>query len=47
MAGRLVSAGLATLHELQTVYTLEDAFALDEILTIRNYHDWLSSKDSK
>lgn len=46
LTGRLVSAGIATLHELRTVYSLEDAYLLDEVLTVRNYHTWLANKES-
>lgn len=44
LIGRIVSAGLASLHELQTTYSLEDAMMLDEILAISNYHSWLATK---
>ena len=43
LIGRLVASGLASLHELQTVYDLEDAMQLDEVLTLRNYHSWLAT----
>lgn len=34
MIGSIVSRRLATLHELQTIYSLEDAFNLYEIILI-------------
>ena len=43
LIGRLVGSGLASLRELQTVYDLEDAMQLDEVLTLRNYHSWLAT----
>lgn len=46
MCGRLIVAGFATLHELKTVYTLEDAYALDEALYLKNYHEWLVNKQA-
>ena len=46
MIGRLVSAGMATLNELQTVYSLQDAMQLDEILKIRTYHEWLATRQN-
>ena len=46
LLGRLVSSGLASLAELQTVYSLEDAMQLDEILKIRTYHEWLATKEN-
>lgn len=42
--GRIISAKLATLHELQTIYTLEDAYRLDEILLVDNYNTWLVNR---
>ena len=47
LSGRIVSAGLASLVELKTVLTYEDALNLDEILTLRNYHQWLASKQAR
>ena len=46
LIGRLVSAGMATLNELQTVYSLQDAMQLDEILKIRTYHEWLATRQN-
>ncbi len=47
ICGALVSARMATLAELKTVYTLEDAFMLFEILQIQNYNDWVIQAQSK
>lgn len=44
LIGRLVSSGMASLAELQTIYALEDAMRLDEILKLRNYHEWLATR---
>ena len=44
LAGRLVSARLASLAELKTVLTYEDAVNLDEVLLLENYHKWLAAK---
>ena len=44
LIGRLVSGGMASLIELQTVYSLEDAMQLDEIPKIKNYHEWLATR---
>lgn len=46
LIGNLVSGGMATLAELQTIYTLEDAFMLQEVLLLKNYHSWLSTKQN-
>ena len=37
--GVLISQKLATLNELQTVYSLEDAYLLYEIITVDSYND--------
>lgn len=47
LTGRLVSAGMASLRELSEDYSLEDAMQLDEIVTLRSYHQWLATKDVK
>ena len=41
LIGRLISSKLATLKELQTDYSLEDAYNLFEVLTVDNYNDQL------
>lgn len=40
--GTLVSARLATLHELQTVYGVEDAYNLLEVLKIDMHNEWVT-----
>ena len=37
---------MATLHELRTIYTLEDAYKLDEIISVKLYNEWVSYKVS-
>ncbi len=44
MTGRLIASGMATLQELRTVYTLEDAFLMDEALSVRQYNEWCAAK---
>lgn len=44
VCARLISAKLATLKELQTDYSLEDAYRLDEIATVDAYHSWLATR---
>ena len=34
----VVSSGLATLHELQTVYGVEDCYNLAEIVSVDNHN---------
>ena len=36
--GCLISAGKATLHELETVYSLEDAFLMMEVLVVDHHN---------
>lgn len=38
---------MATLHELATVYTLEDAYDLYEILAVTKYNEYLAIEDAK
>jgi hypothetical protein len=45
--GRLISARLASLAELKTVLTYEDAVNLDEVLLLDNYHKWLAAKQAE
>jgi hypothetical protein len=41
--GTLISNKLATLNELQTVYGLEDAYLLYEILSVNSYNERIIS----
>ena len=43
LCARLIESGLATMRELKTDLSLEEAYQLDEILTLRNYHQWLGA----
>ena len=47
LVGVLVGRRLATLHQLQTVYSLEDALNLLEIVSVQNYNDWALNEESK
>lgn len=40
----MISSKLATLHELQTVYGVEDLYNLLEIVAVDNYNQMLASK---
>jgi len=44
LTGQIISSGKATLHELRTVYTLEDAFMIWEADIIPKYNEWLAAK---
>jgi hypothetical protein len=47
LIGTLVSNKMATLHELKTVYTLDDAYDLFEILSVSRYNEFLAIEDAK
>lgn len=38
---------MATLHELSTVYSLEEARQLYEVLVVNNFNEWLAYKQSE
>ena len=44
MIGVIISRRLATLYELQTVYSLDDAADLYEIAAVNNYNEWKASE---
>ncbi len=39
-----MSRGLATLHELQTIYGLRDLYNLVEIVVVDSHNEWLAAK---
>jgi hypothetical protein len=45
--GIIISKRLATLHELDTVCSLEDALNLLEIITVENYNQWWAQQSRK
>lgn len=45
--GVLISQKIATLHELKTVYSYEDAIYMYEALMVPKYNEWLSLERSK
>lgn len=42
MLGVIISRKLATLHELQTIYSIDDALTLYEIAAVNAYNEWRS-----
>lgn len=44
LCANLIASKMATLCELQSVYSLEDAFRLDEIARVNSYNAWIASK---
>lgn len=43
----LISAGMASLHDLRTIYTYADALDLLEVLNVRNYNQWAALEAAK
>lgn len=44
LAARLINGKMATLHELQTVYSFKDMLYLDEVLNLQEEHNYLQNK---
>ncbi len=47
MAGVIIAEGKATLNELKTIYSIEDAFNLYEIIAVTRYNEFLAIEHSK
>ena len=47
MLAVIITRKLATLYELQTVYSLDDAADLYEIAAVNNYNEWKSAEEVK
>ena len=47
MLGVIITRQLATLYELQTIYSLDDAADLYEIAAVNNYNEWRSMEEAK
>lgn len=45
--GAIVASGKATLNELRTIYTLEEAFDLWEIIAVTRYNEHLAIKHAE
>lgn len=45
--GCIISTDKATLHELETVYTLEKAFLIWEAVMVTRYNEWLAVEAAK
>lgn len=43
----VMSEGLATLQELQTVYSYRDLMLLSEIAMVNNYNEWCAYKSAE
>lgn len=47
MIASLIGAKMATLHELSTIYSLEEARQMYEVLMVDHYNEWLSYRVSE
>lgn len=45
--GTLIGKNMATLNDLDTIYSLPDALNMLEIVTVQNYNDWAAMEASK
>lgn len=45
--GAILADGKATLKELQTIYTLEDAFIMWEIIAVTRYNEYLAAQHAQ
>jgi hypothetical protein len=45
--GAIVADGKATLNELKTIYTLEDAFLMWEVIAVTRYNEYLAMEHAK
>ena len=43
----LIATHYATLHELETVYSLEDALNLNEVLQVQTYNEEVNAKRAR
>lgn len=46
LIGSIVANKYATLHELKTIYTLEDAYDLFEIIAVSRYNEHMAIEDA-
>ena len=42
LMGLLIARKVATLHELQTVYSYEEALNMAETIAVQNYNEWVA-----
>ena len=45
--GAIVAEARATLNELKTIYSLEDAFLLFETIAVTRYNEYLAAKHAQ
>jgi hypothetical protein len=45
--GAVIAEGKATLHELRTIYTLEDALDMWEIIAVTRYNEQLAMEHAE
>ena len=47
VVGALVAEGRASLHDLKTIYSVEDAMDLWETVAIPRYNEWLAAEAAR
>ena len=47
MIAAVIADGKATLHELKTVYTLEDLYTMWEVIAVTRYNEFVTIEASK
>lgn len=47
MVGQIIYQKVATLHELQTVYTLEDLYIMYEAIAVPMYNEYMQIEKTK
>lgn len=47
MVASIIGQHMATLHELDTVYSYEDALNMSEILIVKNYNEWAAYDEAE
>ncbi len=45
--GAIIAEGKATYHELRTVYTLEDALLIYEVIAVTRVNEYLAAKEAQ
>jgi len=45
--GTIIAEGKATLHELKTIYSLQDMYDLYEIIAVQRYNEHLAYEHAK
>lgn len=47
LMGVIIARDKASMYELETVYSYEDALNFAEIITVQNYNEWIASEAAR